>query len=75
MDPGQVLVEVKKKPGWTSQGAQQQWWVWTALCSPVEKKLFSEEEEGQEREWKGRGETDLGSKRWEEQGRHSETQI
>lgn len=35
----------------------------------------SEEEEGQCREWKGRGETDPNSNRWEAHGRHSETQT
>lgn len=40
-----------------------------------EEKQFSEEEEGQRREWKGRGETDPGSNRWEAHGRRSETQT
>lgn len=66
----------KAKGDLSPRRAQQPWWVLTPLCSPARgKKQFGEEEEGQCREWKGRGEADPSSNRWEAHGRHSETQT
>lgn len=78
MDP-QVFVkkDKKKKPEeiYLPEGLSNTGGFQLLSVALQEEKQFSEEEEGQCREWKGRGETDPVSNRWEAHGRRSETQT
>lgn len=81
-DPQRVFVKKKKtkkkaRGDLSPRRAQQPWLVLTPLCCSARerKKTLSEEEEGRRREWKGRGETEPSSNRWEAHGRRSEMQT